>query len=228
MTTQKLFKRRVRARMAKTGESYTTARRQLAAKREASAPDWDIPSAAELASDEKLTDVTGRSWRTWLDLLDRWGARERRHGEIAEHLVAAHGVPGWWAQAITTGFERASGMRRKHQQASGFTVYASKTIGVPIGALYDAFVEERARSRWLTEGSMSLRSSQSEKVARFDWDDGSTRVLVTFEGKGPAKATAHVAHERLADPHQAEAAKAAWQARLVALKAHLESTVRPA
>ena len=29
MTTQKTFKRRVRARMAKTGESYTTARRML-------------------------------------------------------------------------------------------------------------------------------------------------------------------------------------------------------
>lgn len=29
MTTQKSFKRRVRDRMAKTGESYTAARRQL-------------------------------------------------------------------------------------------------------------------------------------------------------------------------------------------------------
>lgn len=228
MTTQKLFKRRVRARMAKTGESYTTARRQLAGKREALTPAWDVASAAELASDEKLTEITGRGWRAWLDLLDRWGARDRRHGEIAEHLVAEHGVPGWWAQAITTGFERASGMRRKHEQASGFTVYASKTIGVPIGVLYDAFVEERARSRWLTDGSMSLRSSQPEKTARFEWDDGSTRVLVTFEAKGPAKATAYVAHERLGDPQQAEAAKAAWRARLASLKADLETTLRPA
>ena len=33
MTTQKTFKRRVRDRMAKTGESYTAARRQLVAAR---------------------------------------------------------------------------------------------------------------------------------------------------------------------------------------------------
>ena len=32
MPTQKLFKRRVRARMTKTGESYTAARRQLLRK----------------------------------------------------------------------------------------------------------------------------------------------------------------------------------------------------
>ena len=32
MTTQKTFKRRVRERMAKTGESYTTARRMLISK----------------------------------------------------------------------------------------------------------------------------------------------------------------------------------------------------
>src|SRR5262249_5113877 len=32
MTTQQTFKRRVRGRMAKTGESYTTARRQLLAR----------------------------------------------------------------------------------------------------------------------------------------------------------------------------------------------------
>ncbi len=36
MTQQKTFKRRVRARMAKTGESYTAARRQLLADAAAS------------------------------------------------------------------------------------------------------------------------------------------------------------------------------------------------
>ena len=34
MTAQKSFKRKVRARMAKTGESYTAARRQLIASGE--------------------------------------------------------------------------------------------------------------------------------------------------------------------------------------------------
>jgi hypothetical protein len=133
-------------------------------------------------------------------------------------------VPGWWAQTITVGYQRARGMRRKHQQSDGFTVYASKTVGVSLDALYAAFVDDARRAQWLTGGSMSLRTSQPEKVARFDWADGVTRVMVMFESKGAAKATAHVTHERLTDPADGESAKSAWKQRLISLKAFLEST----
>jgi hypothetical protein len=225
MTTQKLLKRRVRERMSKTGESYTAARRQVVRGRERlEAARTRLESARELASDEKLTEATGRDWEGWISLLDRWGGRDRKHSETADFLVAQHGVPGWWAQAITTGYERASGMRLKHQQPNGFTIYASKTVGVPIDVLFDAFVDDPARRRWLTDGSMSLRTSQPGKVARFDWDDGPTRVLVTFEAKAPSKATAHVAHERLPDADSAETAKALWKSRVAALKSILEET----
>jgi hypothetical protein len=225
MTTQKLFKRRVRERMSKTGESYTAARRHVAPTRDRLvSARTGLASARELASDEKLTAATGQDWGAWLSVLDRWGARDRKHREIVDVLIAEHSVPGWWAQAITTGYERARGMRLKHQQPTGFTVYASKTVGVPIGVLFEAFVDERMRDRWLTDGSMSIRTSQPHKLARFDWGDASTRVLVTFEEKGPMKATAYVSHERLPDADAAEIAKALWKKRVTALKAFLEST----
>ena len=225
MTTQKLLKRRVRERMSKTGESYTAARRHVVRGRDSlEAARARLASARELASDEKLAEATGHDWEEWISLLERWGARDRKHGETADFLVARHGVPGWWAQAITTGYERASGMRLKHQQPDGFTIYASKTVGVPIDVLFDAFVDEPTRRRWLTDGSMALRTSQPGKVARFDWDDGPTRVLVTFEAKAPSRATAHVAHERLPDADSAETAKALWKSRVAALKSFLEST----
>lgn len=225
MTTQRLFKRRVRERMSKTGESYTTARRYVAPKRDSvEAARTRLERATELASEEKVTAATGQGWAAWLAILDRWGARDRRHGETVDFLMAEHAVPSWYAQAITNGYERVRGMRLKHQQADGFTVYASKTVAVPIGQLFDAFVDERMRTPWLTDGSMSLRTSQPGKVARFDWGDGRTRVSVTFEAKGPAKSTAYVAHERLADPEAAEAAKALWRRRVVALRAFLEAT----
>lgn len=224
MTTQKLFKRRVRARMAKTGESYTTARSHLAARRDTSGePRIDLGSALELASDEKLTAATGHGWEHWLSVLDRWGARDRKHPEIAAYLSAEHGVPGWWTQSVTNGYERTRGMRRKHQQADGFTIYASKTVNVPVDVLFDAFVDDELRSRWLTDGAMTLRSAQPGKVARFDWGDGATRVMVTFDAKGPAKATAAVAHERLPDAETAEIAKAVWRTRVARLKTVLES-----
>lgn len=225
MTTQKLFKRRVRARMVKTGESYTAARGHIVRSRERLDESRSrLGSAMELASDERLSEATGRGWEAWLSLLDRWGARDRKHGETAGFLVAEHGVPGWWAQTVTTGYERARGLRLKHQQPTGFTVYASKTIGVSLDVLFDAFVVDEQRGRWLTDGRMSLRSAQPGKVARFDWDGGPSRIMVTFESKGPTKSTAHVSHERLPDPDVAEIAKAMWKQRLVALKSVLEAT----
>ncbi len=225
MTTQKLFKRRVRERMAKTGESYTAARTHVVPKRDnVEAARKRLASAAELASDAKLTEMTGRNWEGWLSLLDEWGARDRKHGETAAFLMTEQGVSGWYAQAITNGYERARGIRVKHQQADGFTIYASKTVGVPVGVLFDAFVDDGMRRQWLGDGSMAPRSSQRGRLARFEWGDGSTRVTVTFEDKGPAKSTAAVAHERLVDQDEAEAVKAAWRGRLTALKSFLEST----
>jgi hypothetical protein len=225
MTTQKLFKRRVRERMSKTGESYTAARRYVAPKRDlVEAARTSLASAAELASDEKVAEKTGRNWEAWLSLLDRWGARDRKHGETVDFLMAEHAVPSWYAQTITTGYERMRGLRLKHQQPDGFTIYASKTVGVPIGVLFDAFADARSREQWLTDGSMSLRTSQPGRAARFDWDGGPSRVSVTFQAKGPAKATAFVAHERLPDPGAAETAKASWKERLASLKSLLESS----
>ena len=224
MTTQKLFKRRVRERMSKTGESYTAARRHVEPGRDrVETARTRLASAKELASDEKLAEATGHDWDAWLGLLDRWGARERKHRETVDYLIAEHGVPGWWAQAVTTGYERARGLRLKHQQPDGFTVYASKTVGVPIDVLFDAFVDDRLRPQWLTDGAMALRTAQPGKVARFDWAGGPSRVLVTFEEKGPAKSTAYVSHERLPDEAAAEAAKALWKQRVIALKSYLES-----
>ncbi len=225
MTTQKLFKRRVRERLAKTGESSAADRRHVATDGERLEESRTrLASAKELASDDKLVEATGRDWEAWLTILDRWGARRHDHRAIVKFLTTEHGVPSWWTQTITNGYERASGARAKHQQANGFTIYASRTVAVPLSVLFEAFVDEGMRTRWLTDGSMSLRTSQPDRTARFDWGDGTTRVLVTFEAKGPSKASAHVSHERLPDADVAEIAKSLWKKRVTALKTFLEST----
>jgi hypothetical protein len=228
MVTQKLFKRRVRERMSKTGERYTTARARLAAKRDqrraaTEPPRPSLDGALELVSNAKMLEATGRGWETWLATLDGWGARDRKRSDTVEFLTVDHGVPGWYAMAITTGFERTRGLRLKHQQPDGYTVYGSKTIGVSSEVALEAFVDERARRQWLTDGTLSLRSAKTSRAAYFDWEGGPTRVTVSFEAKGPNKVTVSVAHERLRDSTEAEAAKAAWKQRLAALKAYMES-----
>jgi uncharacterized protein YndB with AHSA1/START domain len=223
MTNEKTFKRRVRERMSKTGESYTAARGQVSQKRDrVQAARTRLAAADKPASDIKVKEVTGRTWDEWLSILDRSGARDNKYRETVNFLIDEHRVEGWWAQAITTAYERSRGMRIKHQQAGGFTVYASKTIAVPVNVVFDAFVNPRRRKEWLTDATMRLQTSQPGHTARFDWADGSTRVSVSFEEKGPSKSTVAVAHERLPDADEAETTKASWRQRLVDLKAFLE------
>src|SRR6185437_3654724 len=73
MTEHKSFKRLVRARMAKTGESYTAARVMLL-RAEPSSNGTGAPTLK--TSDEKIRQRTGRGWEEWFGILDEWGAAE--------------------------------------------------------------------------------------------------------------------------------------------------------
>jgi uncharacterized protein YndB with AHSA1/START domain len=102
-------------------------------------------------------------------------------------------------------------------------VSASKTVAAPVERVFDAFVNPDQRNTWLTDGKMSLRTSQPGRLALFDWEDGSTRVNVGFFDKGPSKSTVSVAHEQLADAGKAEKTKTMWRERLAELKSFVES-----
>jgi len=218
MTRQRSFKRLVRARMEKTGESYSAARAMLLRAEEPKATE----GPALPMSDEAIRRRTGRGWEEWFDLLDEWGAAERPHPEIARWLSEERGVDGWDAQSVTVGYERASGRRAVGEHAEGFAITASKTVAVPVDRLYEAFVDESLRERWLPGGALRERTSSRPKSARFDWGDGSTRVLVGFTSKGDARSTLALAHERLPDAEEAERMKAFWRDRVAALKELLE------
>jgi len=219
MTRQSSFKRLVRSRMEKTGESYTSARASLLAAAE--------PKAAEgpalTMSDEAIRRRTGRGWEEWFDLVDAWGGIERPHAEIARWLSDEQGIQGWDAQAVTVTYERARGLRAVGENAQGFTVTASKTVDVPVERLYEAFVDESLRRRWLPEAELRMRTAIEAKSARFDWGDGETRVNVWFESKGEAKSAAALQHERLPDGEEADRMKGYWRGRVAAMKELLES-----
>jgi uncharacterized protein YndB with AHSA1/START domain len=222
MTRQRSFKRLVRARMEKTGESYTAARAALLAAEEPKA----TQGPALTMSDEAIRRRTGRGWEEWFNLLDEWGAVERPHREIARWVSEEHGTDGWGAQAVTVTYERARGLRAVGEHADGFAVSASKTVGVPVDRLYEAFVDESLRTRWLPEGELRKRTASWPKSARFDWGGGETRVVVTFTAKGQSKSTAALQHERLADAKEAERMKVFWRDRVGVLKEVLEDESR--
>jgi hypothetical protein len=220
MTTQRSFKRLVRSRMEKTGESYTAARAMLLAADEAE------PAAPPvlMTSDENIRSRTGRGWEEWFDLLDEWGAAERSHRETARHVAELQGIDplAWNAQAVVSSYERTRGLRAAGEHADGFAITASKTVAVPVDRLYDAFVDASLRGRWLPDGELRERTATKPKSARFDWGHDGSRVHVAFTAKGEGKSTAALQHARLADAGEAERMKAYWRERVAALKEELE------
>ncbi len=208
MTTQKSFKRLVRTRMEKTGESYTAARASLLAAPEA--------EPILTSSDASIRERTGRGWEEWFDRLDEWGAADRTHTDIARWVATQLDIEplGWNAQAITVSYERARGGREVGERADGtFTATISKTVAVPVADLYDAFADE----------ALFVRTTTRPKSARYDFADTGTRVHATFIAKDAAKSTIALEHTRLPDAGEVARMKSYWRERLDALKTRLEA-----
>ncbi len=220
MTRQKTFKRRVRERMSKTGESYTAARRMLIANGDR--PDAAVGEFAPPVADERVVEATGRGWQAWFAALDDWGAPTHTHTEIARWLREEHGVDGWYSQSLTVGYERARGLRAPGEHADGFAITASRTIAVPVERLFARFDDPSRRRRWLPGADLRTRTATAPRSARYDWEDGSTRVIVGFEDLGTSKSRVALSHERLPDAETAEEMKSWWRERLTELKAQLE------
>ena len=185
MTRHKSFKRLVRARMEKTGESYTAARAMLLAAEKPAAS--EPPALA--TSDEKIRREdrarAGRSGSTcstsgappsvrtrrsragWpsSSRSSRWpGTRRRSRGATSAPAACVRS-----ASAPTV--SRSPRRRPWPWRPSGCSTRSSMT---PLGA------------RWLPDGELRERTATKPKSARFDWaggDDPGQRRL-RAEGRG--------------------------------------------
>ena len=225
MTTQKTFKARVRARAAKTGESYATARAQLLHRADAppgpSEPALDTKALAGVSAHAML-DRTGRPLADWFAALDASGAVERSHTEIARWLMDQHGVDGWWAQTVTVAYERARGRRAVHQTATGFGVGVTRTMSGEAAAVRAAFDDPGRRAAWLPDAPLERHAAYRGARGRYDWTDPPSKVWVDLVAKGDGRTTVTVTHERLPDAAAVERLKPMWREALGRLKGLLE------
>lgn len=224
MTRQKSFKRLVRQRMAKTGESYATARSMLL-----SSPASE-PEPVLVVPDDRIRERTGRGWEEWFDTIDSWDAETMSHTEIARKVAAELGLHplAWNVQAVTTSFERARGRKEVGERDDGFAATVTRTIAAPAARLFDAFVHPAARSTWLNTDRLAVRTATRPRSARFDWGDDGSRVHVTVDSKGDDKATISIEHRRLPDARTMDEMKAMWRSSLDQLKHQLEGGERNA
>lgn len=165
---------------------------------------------------------TGRGWAEWLEILDREKAAELGHTAIAKLLHEKYGLPGWWSQGVTVGYEQARGLRAKHEKPEGFEISASRVVEADAKRVFRAWLDAKVRARWLPRTVIKVHKSTPNKSLRVTWTDGAKSISVNFYSKGVGKTQIALQHGKLASAADAKKMKAFWGTRLDALKELLE------
>jgi hypothetical protein len=247
MTRARALKQVIRARAAKTGERYTTARRHvLKDLQQPTAPSARPPSAPRAVaaasskgsvSAAKSLEKTGHGLDHWFEVLDRFGAVEKGHTAAARHLYDAHHVDGWYAQGITVAYERARGVRALNQRRDGeYEVSVSKVVAADTTDVIEAFTEPRLRRRWVKGVDARLVSALSAALDnpasrgfvvradgqarfRYKWDGATVQFYLLPKPGG--KVSVVVANTRLPGAAMVDQRREQWRIALRAVAALL-------
>ena len=187
-----------------------------------------VAEAAGIRS-EAVEAKTGKSWDEWFAILDKAGANQWTHKDIAKYIYAEWDCPSWWGQMITVGFEQERGLRVKNQLCSGeFSTSASKTFAVSVSDMFKHWSDAKLRKRWLPDSEkIVIRKANTDKSMRITWPD-ETLVEINFTAKGDAKSQAAVQHRKLEGDKDVARLKAYWSEALGKLNALLcESSQKP-
>lgn len=226
MTHAKKLKKEIRARAAKTGESYTAARRHVLFARDKHAAPAPPPASKPEIGDASVVKATGRGLDHWFAVLDAFGAPTKGHTASAAHLRKDHSIRGWYAQMITVLYERARGLRSLNQSCDGdFQVGVSKAVHAAVHEVMEALRE----GRWLNGVDPELARAfpkranlvmKGEKYAklRYKWDQSTIEIRITPKKGG---STIVADNMKLADASQVERRRSQWRRALEALRAFL-------
>ena len=165
-------------------------------------------------ADDRLREATGRGWDEWRELVDGAGLREAGHTAIAAWVASEHGVEGWWAQAVTIGYERIVGLRQRGQMADGtFTTNASRTLELDADTLRARLLD--GRDALFPGMKTELRSRTTSKSLRIAFPEGVALIALTPASRG--RTTVTVQHEKLPTPEAVERSTAYWSTWLTGL-----------
>ncbi|MDX1611389.1 MAG: SRPBCC domain-containing protein [Candidatus Thermoplasmatota archaeon] len=193
-------------------------------------------------SDEAVVEATGESWAHWLALLDRWGAKDRDHAEIAAYLAETHGLSPWWSQTVTVHYERIRGLRELGETAGGtFQVGVTRTLPAEEEDAWATLLGGDGLAAWLGPGApdelregASFRLDDETQVEvrvlkpgshiRLFWHPPgfpkpSTLQVRVLERKIGAAISFH--HEGLPSAEMREAMRAHWRSTLETLEARV-------
>jgi hypothetical protein len=164
-----------------------------------------------------IEKATGKSFEWWCKALDKAGAKDMSHTEIAKFVPQLAATSGWWAQGITVSYEQHLGRRKPGQRADGtFSASVSLTVaGTPNDNLA---LWQKSAEKVLPKSLVLVSQSASKPGARYlSWrgkfKSGSTAVI-GFDAKAANKCLVAVEHQKLASPELLDSIKKQWRAAL--------------
>ena len=173
-------------------------------------------------SDASVKAKTGRDWKAWFGVLDRARAARLDHGAIAAILSTRYRLPGWWCQTVAVEYERARGLRERHETSSGFSVAVSKTISTTLGDLFDATADPARRRRWFPPGTFAQSTQTKGKYLRGSWNK-TARLNIGFYARGARRAQIAVQVEKLGARPDVDVQRAAWKQAFKTLQQMVEA-----
>jgi len=183
-------------------------------------------------SDTAVKKATGKTQAEWFKLLDKAGAKQWTHKEMAQWLWDNHLPKSWWCQMLTVAYEKARGLRILGQTAdAGFEIGVQKTLPISPEAAWQLVTSYAGRKIWL--GDVDLKFEPGETYTTAEGTEGQIRTIaegerirLTWQPKDwPKPSTVqiyflpkasgtslHFHQEKLADSKAREQMRKHWQA----------------
>src|SRR5688572_3767522 len=180
------------------------------------------PAAHGGISSAAVKHATGKGWDEWCRIIDKAGGAKLDHKQIAQMLHDKYDVRPWWTQMVTVGYEQARGRRIRHQTTSGYSVSASKTLGVSAAGAFLWWKMDRCRKQWLGDADVAVHRATPSKSVRATWNASTAKpvksISVNIYPKDKKRATMTIQHEKLASEAEAKKMKAYWGRQLTRLE----------
>ena len=168
---------------------------------------------------EAVERATGRTWAEWLAFMERIGAEQLSHHEIATALVheldGSVDNVGWWAQSTAVAYEQYVGRRVPGQRPDGmFQTSVSRSTTLEMQALIDAWsafaaADEGVLARIVEEPRVS--GTEKRMTWRAKGPEG-TGMTVISEPKKDGTASLVVQHGGSPTPELNDEARTDWTA----------------
>jgi hypothetical protein len=177
---------------------------------------------AKKISDEAVKKSTGKTWKQWFSILNKYGAKKMEHKQVAKLLHEKYGLSPWWSQMLTVQYEQEIKGRKKHEKTDGFQISKSITLTAPVTKIFNTINSPLKRIVWLKDPAITITKSTKDKSIRGKWSDKKTNIEFQLYPKDINRTQVVVQQSRIKSAKEAETMKTYWGKQLNNLKKYLE------